>query len=250
MTELGYDLAGAGDPAFVFLHGWCCDRSFFAPQFDSFSARHRVLAVDLPGQGKSELPGDYAIEGFARDVAQLAGDLGLDRCVVFGHSSGALIALAMTQQTPELVGAIALIDPPPLRAEVWKGFAAQLIPSLEGPDGLAGRRRFVEQLFLATDDEARRAQTVETMCSVPTDIAISMLRAIGDFDALAALAQCDVPVLAVVSTAPMNDPASLLDAKPTMTIGQVVGSGHFLQLEVPEQLNPMIERFLAITSER
>ena len=41
-------------------------------------------------------------------------------------------------------------------------------------------------------------------------------------------------------------PAALRGACPTITIGQTVGSGHFNQLEVPEQVNLMIERFLAI----
>jgi pimeloyl-ACP methyl ester carboxylesterase len=44
----------------------------------------------------------------------------------------------------------------------------------------------------------------------------------------------------------MNDAASRLEACPSMTIGQIVGAGHFPQLEVPEQVNPMIERFLAV----
>ena len=246
MSELGYDSAGAGDPALLFLHGWCCDRSFFAPQFDLFSKTHRVVSVDLAGHGKSDVPANYAIDALASDVAELAAELGLGRSVVLGHSLGALIALALWQQSPELVAAIVMVEPPPLSKEVWDGFSAQLIPSLEGPDGRAGRRRFVEQLFLPTDDEARRTQILETMDSVPIDAAILMLQAISDFDAVAPVRACDVPLLTISSAMPMNDTASLLAASPMMTVGQIVGAGHFPQLEVPEQVNPMIERFLTV----
>ena len=152
MGGLGYDAAGAGDPALLFLHGWCGDRTFFAPQFDYFAPTHRVVSVDLPGHGKSEVPEEYSIEAFASRVAELASELGLGRSVVFGHSIGAMVALALSQSAPELVGAVALIDPPPLSKEVWKGFAPQLISSFTGPDGPTGRRQFVEQMFLPTDD--------------------------------------------------------------------------------------------------
>jgi pimeloyl-ACP methyl ester carboxylesterase len=33
--------------------------------------------------------------------------------VVFGHSIGAMVVLALAQQSPDLVGAVAMIDPPP-----------------------------------------------------------------------------------------------------------------------------------------
>ena len=246
MSDLGYDVAGAGEPALLFLHGWCGDRSFFAPQYDHFSPWHRVVAVDLPGHGTSAVPEEYAIEAFARSVAELAADLHLSRTVVFGHSIGAMVALALSQTTPELVGAVALIDPPPLNQEVWKGFAPQLIGSFSGPDGPTGRREFVEQMFLPTDDATRRAKIIETMTAVPNDIAIPLVEAIAAFDGLAVLGQCEVPVLTISSAVPTNDAASLLAANPSMTIGQTVGAGHFLQLEVPEQVNPMIERFLAM----
>ena len=246
MSELSYDTAGSGDPPLVFLHGWCGNRSFFAPQFDYFSRSHRVVSPDLPAHGTSELPKEYSIDAFAGDVAELARDLGLGRSVVLGHSIGAMVALALAQQAPDLVGAVALVDPPPLSKEVWKGFSAELISSFEGPDGPAGRRQFVEQMFLPTDEAARRAQIVETMTAVPNDIAIPLVRAIAAFDGMAALRECQVPVLTISSAVPTNDASSLLEANPTMTIGQTVGAGHFLMLEVPEQVNPMIERFLAI----
>jgi pimeloyl-ACP methyl ester carboxylesterase len=244
--ELGHDVAGAGDPALLFLHGWCGNRSFFAAQFDHFRETHRVVSVDLPAHGTSDVPQEYAIEAFADQVAELASGLRLGSSVVFGHSIGAMVALALAQRSPDLVGAVALIDPPPLSKEVWKGFSAQLISSFEGPDGPAGRRQFVEQMFLSTDDPERRSRIIETMTSVPNDIAIPLVRAIAAFDGMAALRECEVPLLMISSAVPTNDSASLLDANSTMTIGQTVGAGHFLMLEVPDQVNPMIERFLAV----
>ena len=246
VSDLGYEAAGTGDPALLFFHGWCGDRSFFAPQFDFFSDRHRVVSVDLPGHGASALPEEYSIEAFANKAAELAHELRLGRSIVFGHSIGAMVALALAHQSAELVGAVALIDPPPLSKEVWKGFATQLITSFEGPDGPAGRRQFVEQMFLPTDDPTRRAEIIQTMTSVSNDIAIPLVRAIAAFDGMAALRECKVPILVISSAVPTNNAESLLEANPTITLGQTVGAGHFLQLEVPEQVNPMIERFLAI----
>jgi hypothetical protein len=101
-------------------------------------------------------------------------------------------------------------------------------------------------MFLPTDDPDRRAQIIQTMTSVPNDIAIPLVQAIAAFDGMDALRSCQVPVVTIASAVPTNDAASLLEANATMTLGQTVGAGHFLQLEVPDQVNPMIERFLAI----
>jgi pimeloyl-ACP methyl ester carboxylesterase len=243
---LAFDIAGDGDPPLVFLHGWCGDRSFFAPQFDHFSASHRVVAVDLPGHGQSPAPVECTIEALAREVAALVGQLDLEPTVFFGHSIGAMVALALTQQIPDLVRAVVMTDPPPLSKEVWKGFAAELVPSFEGPGGPVGRRRFVEQMFLPTDDADRRAQIIGTMCAVPNAVAIPMVKAMAAFDSVAALRRCAVPILVIASAVPTNNSSFLLEANPAITIGQTVGAGHFHQLEVPEQVNPMIERFLSI----
>jgi pimeloyl-ACP methyl ester carboxylesterase len=39
----------------------------------------------------------------------------------------------------------------------------------------------------------------------------------------------------------------LLEIKPDLEVGITVGAGHFHQLEVPEQVNAMLERFLAVS---
>jgi len=46
---------------------------------------------------------------------------------------------------------------------------------------------------------------------------------------------------------PDTDALRLLEIKPDLEVGITVGAGYFHQLEVPEQVNAMIERFLAIS---
>ena len=127
-----------------------------------------------------------------------------------------------------------------------RSFFARLLPGFEGPDPGTARRGFVEQMFLPTDDADRRARIVKTMCAVPDYVAIATTKAMAAFDAAAILRGCNVPVVVISSAVPTNGSAYLLEVNPAITIGQTVGAGHFLQLEVPEQVNPMIERFLSI----
>ena len=56
---------------------------------------------------------------------------------------------------------------------------------------------------------------------------------------------CNVPLL-VLRSQPggSNDPARLLPYKPDLHFGMTVGAGHFHQLEVPEQVTAMMERFI------
>jgi pimeloyl-ACP methyl ester carboxylesterase len=204
------------------------------------------VSVDLPGHGKSAVPSKYEIWSFAAEVADFARELDLGRSVVFGHSIGAMVALSLAWHEPDLVCGVVMIDPPPLSKEVWKDFGAELVSSFRGRDGRAGRLKFIEQMFLSTDDAKRRAQITETMMAMPNDVAIPMVQAMARFDAMAVLRVLDVPVMCISSAVPTNDAASLLDGCPWITLGQTVGAGHFLQLEVPEQVNAMIERFLAV----
>lgn len=244
---LVFDSAGEGDRHMLFLHGWCGNRSFFAPQFDHFASAFRVIEVDLPGHGESRAPATYSIDGMAADVAALGRQVGLSRAVLVGHSMGAMVALALSRQAPELVTSVILVDPPPLSRDVWKGFASSLLSGFEGSEPATARRNFVEQMFLPTDDSTRRAQIVATMCAAPDDVAIATTKAMAAFDAEAILRDCKVPVVVISSAVPTNGSQYLLDVNPSITLGQTVGAGHFLQLEIPEQVNIMIERFLSVS---
>ena len=59
--------------------------------------------------------------------------------------------------------------------------------------------------------------------------------------------ECKVPFLYLAAAAPLADFAKLRQLCPHVVIGQTVGAGHFHQLEVPDQVNAMIERFLQVS---
>jgi pimeloyl-ACP methyl ester carboxylesterase len=243
-VNLAYQEAGSEAPPILLVHGFCGDHTQLAPQFDYFRRNHRVIAVDRRGHGQSDKPEQvYSIEGFADDLAWLCHELGLYKPVVV-HSMGA-IGLELAARFPNLPAAIVLLDtpflPPP---EIQAGFQ-QLLGGLRSPAYQEVLRQTADQLvFLPTDDQQRKARIVEGMCSLPQHVIVSTWENLLAHDTEAATAACQVPLLHIGSTFPANL-ARLRELCPQLVTGQTIGVGHFHQLETPEQVNGMIERFLA-----
>src|SRR2546428_11768419 len=114
-VKIAYEERGTGSPAFVFVHGWTCTRSFFAPQAEAFAKRHRVVSVDLRGHGESDKPqGAYPISAYADDVAHLIGELKLGKVIAVGHSMGGVRGLQLAVAPPDRRAGNGLGDPAPL----------------------------------------------------------------------------------------------------------------------------------------
>ena len=211
-----------------------------------------MISVDLRGCGGSDRPeGGYDVPNLADDVAWLCNEVGISRPIVVGHSLGGMIAIELAARHPALPRAVVAVDPGPINplpetTRVWAGFADQL----ETAEGEAVRRAWVEAAFLPTDRTDRRRLLIDTMCSVPLDVAAAGIRGLVAWNGIAALAMCKVPAL-IVSSRPggSNDPARLLPLKPDLQFGMTVGAGHFNHLDVQEQVIPMMERFIRNATE-
>lgn len=245
--SIHFEEAGAGDPGFVFVHGWCCDHTYFSPQFDYFSSSHRVVAIDLPGFGESDPIASIEISGYAEAVIEVSGALGLQKPVLVGHSMGGITVLAVAARQPDLPGAVIMVDPAPIAPseqvrDLLAGFTAQL----DADHDASVRRGFIESfLFAPTDDAGRKELITEQMCSVDYRTAYQAFAALWRWEAPPLAAVAGTPVLCLLADAlGINTPEHIHFVLPTAEIGVTVGAGHFNQLEVPSQVNAMIERFV------
>lgn len=248
-VKLFFEEVGSGDPPILLVHGWTCDHTYMAPQFEHFRRTHRVIAVDLRGHGQSDKPKqDYTMLAFADDLVWLCDQLKVKKPIVIGHSMGGVIAVELAARFPEVPGAVVTLDspivPPP---ELLDGVATPTIAALRGLDYREVQRKMVaEMLFLPTDDPTRKARIVDAMSSAPQHVMASAFAGIF-CDTAASAAACKVPFLILLAAQPLSDVAGLRQVCPTAIIGQTVGAGHFHQLEVPEQVNAMIDRFLTVS---
>lgn len=102
-----------GGPLVVLVHGL----SGNLRSFDRIAARlegegRQVVAVDLRGRGRSEVtpPGTYGLAAHARDVLDVASELGAERFDLVGWSMGGLIGIVVAAQAPERLRRLAIID--------------------------------------------------------------------------------------------------------------------------------------------
>jgi pimeloyl-ACP methyl ester carboxylesterase len=101
---------GPGRPAIVFVHGAQNDHSVWTAQARALAhAGHDVLAVDLPGHGRSAGPALATVEDMAAWLLALLDAAGAGRAVLAGHSMGSLVALEAAARAPGRVRALALV---------------------------------------------------------------------------------------------------------------------------------------------
>jgi pimeloyl-ACP methyl ester carboxylesterase len=254
---LAYDDTAHPDrPPMLLLHGWCSRRADLAALADTFAAFHRVVRLDLPGHGDSDVPADedrLAVASFATDVAALCDALDLGRSVVVGHSGGAAVAVELAVRRPELVAAVAALDG-------TLGFPAELVEqtaamraALRGPAWREVVAGFLAAGFLPSDDQDLLRRTVEDVIRMPQHVVAGVGERIADWDAeaaLAAFAATGIPLLYVQSAAELvlADQDRLAKLVPDLILGRVVGLGHDQLVATPAQPAAMIERFLAGTA--
>lgn len=239
-------------PTVVFIHGAENDHSVWALQSRYF-AHHgcSVLAVDLPGHGRSEGPLLSSVEAQADWIVALLDSAGVQAATLVGHSMGSLISLETASRFPERVSKIVLIGtavPMPV-SDALLDAARDARPKAEGmvnvwshgPRGALGGNTVPGMWMMGA--------SMRLMERAAPEVLFNDLNACNAYQRgmeAAAAAQC--PALLVVGSRDMMTPprgapklaAAMKDAR----IASIEGSGHALMAEYPDAVLDALRNFI------
>lgn len=107
-SQIYYQIAGNGD-AVVLLHGFLEDHSIWNSLAEKLCINHTVIAIDLPGFGKSDVIADiHPMELMADIVNQVVISENITKFIVVGHSMGGYVSLAFADLFPNKLDGIVL----------------------------------------------------------------------------------------------------------------------------------------------
>jgi pimeloyl-ACP methyl ester carboxylesterase len=249
-VNLYYEVAGFGEKSFIFIHGGGADTSHLAPQFNFFASRGVVVNLDLRGYGKSDKleSNNYGnIEQYAEDIVILCKKSGIKNPIIVGHSMGGMVSVEIAARYPSLPSSIVLISSGVLFPQDALDSEEKVLKSLRSEDYRLAIQALVDEICLPTDKF--KSHVEETFFAVTQEQWISHFEAMFAWDKIASdrVRACKLPVLYIEDSGGCYSNLSLFSKLcPQLVIGKTVGSGHFPTLEVPEQVNSMIDQFVKI----
>jgi len=244
--------AGAGEPLLL-IHGVGMRAEVWAPQIAALQASHLVIAVDMPGHGDSDpLPPGAALPDFvgwaARVIAALGlGPMNLGSVNVAGHSMGALIALGLAVDRPDLIRRVAALCAVHRRsAQARAAVIARAEDIARGKGDLAAP---LDRWF--EGDSPLRAEVAGYLATVSLPGYAAAYRAFAEGDATYAdrLPQITCPALLLTAEGDGNSTPDMTRAMAAAIPGAVAqviaGHRHMVPLTAPQAVNRALAQWLS-----
>jgi pimeloyl-ACP methyl ester carboxylesterase len=240
-----YDVGSSKNKnAIVFVHGWTCTADFWSESYNAFP-EYRVIALDLPGHGKSDKPtANYTMDYFAKAVEAVVKKAKVKKVVLVGHSMGTPIIRQFYRLYPDQTLALVIVDGM-LRQFANKEQMAQFVALLRS-DYKKNAPLMVDGMLMPVKDASLKKRIRETMLATPDYVALSAMDGMAD-EKIYAPDKINVPVLALMAQSAFWTP----DVKdvyrsiaPDIDFQMWTDVSHFLMMEKPKEFNDELRKFI------
>ncbi len=246
--------SGTGIPVLA-IHGLGGSAEFFTDFARRVRSEMRVLAVELPGTGRSEVEGEISMTRWVRDLEGVVAERTSEPVVILGHSLGTIIALEAWRAwraSPGRIRALIFVGGLPHVRPLIQVRLTERLAALEGTASLRGwGGRVAPGVFSPTTLRARpdvvRAFT-ERFDTQSVDSYVRCVRILLDANGTDVVASVAVKTLAITGTddqyAPPDAVAGFVSQIPGARLEVIPECGHLPFLEQPAQFARLVSSFL------
>jgi pimeloyl-ACP methyl ester carboxylesterase len=251
-VHIDYTDTGSGDTTLLFVHGWCINKSYWADQIAHFSKMYRVVAIDLPGFGKSGRNRKvWNTTAFGEDIKNVITQLDLKNVVLIGHSMAGDIILQGAIDIPDRVIALVGVDNfksagVPIKGDSMKAKKeyADAITAMKHNFKATTFDYFNQALFYKTTTKAVKDRILNDVAHADTVIATACIQQ-DDFDEATKLKQAKKKLYLINSDYTPTDTSGLVVKKIPYKLLEIHATGHFPMIEKPQEFNALLDKVMA-----
>jgi pimeloyl-ACP methyl ester carboxylesterase len=243
-----YEVFGHGRPV-VFLHGWLGSWRYWFPTMERVAENFRTYSFDFWGFGESRRKSTYeSIQNYSDQVIRFLDELGIDRCLLVGHSMGGMVALKTAINHPKRISRVAAVGAP-----IVGDSLSWLLKLTDRPlfaDAFArvpAFRRFMFHWFLGEADDQHVHEILDDSVKSSSTTLRNAVGSMWRTDLRPELSRLSVPALIVHGGRDEivhPNQADLFDNVSSAEVVVMPESRHFPFLDEAELFNELLLRFL------
>lgn len=231
------------DLTVVMVHGSGGDKDDWKAQLAGLAEPCSVIAVDLPGHGESDGPGERSVTAYAQWVSAFVKTLGLEQVVAVGCSLGSAIVQTLALQPEPWLRAIGVVGAG-ARLKVHPAFLAGFLQDYQKAINM-----LVDYaLFTGTGDPVRE-DVRNKLLICPVETLHGDFSACDDFDVMDQVSRISMPTWIAVGAEDRLTPPKysryLYDNISGSRLDIIPAAGHLVMVEQPREFNSLLKGFLA-----